>query len=174
MNLLHADAGGLRTRLEQPGIGNAGHEFAKTVVIEDMDEFGNEDAGFAGARAHGELVAKVAEGGEAHAGTAGTLAGDTEIAETARRAAPRPLRCARRLRRAHSASRDRASSLFRGARRGIFRLPARCAGLRACRYPARCAGGAPRLLLSRNGGSHAGSTRRTARARRFFQKCANA
>src|SRR5260370_184598 len=37
---------------------------------------------------------------------------DTEIAETDQRAAPRLLRCAPRLRRARSASRSRASSLF--------------------------------------------------------------
>src|SRR5260370_13103615 len=70
MNLLHANAGGWRARLEHPGVGNAGHEFAKMIVIEDMDEFGDEDAGFAGAGAHGELVAKIADGREAHAGNA--------------------------------------------------------------------------------------------------------
>src|SRR5437667_3764060 len=74
MNLLHADAGGLRTRLEQPRVGNAGHEFAKTAVIEDVDEFGDEDAGFTGAGAHGQLISKVAHGGEAHAGNAEMLA----------------------------------------------------------------------------------------------------
>src|SRR5438309_9599605 len=74
MNLLHADAGGLRTRLEQPRVGNAGHEFAKTVVIEDVDEFGDEDAGFAGAGAHVQLVSKVADSGEPHAGNAEMLA----------------------------------------------------------------------------------------------------
>src|SRR5258707_2385267 len=74
MNLLHANAAGLRTRLEQPGIGNAGHEFAELVVIEDVDEFGDEDAGFAGAGAHGQLVTKVANGGEAHARNAEMLA----------------------------------------------------------------------------------------------------
>src|SRR5438309_5848753 len=74
MNLLHADAGGLRTRLEQPRVGNAGHELAKTVVIEDVDEFGDEDAGFAGAGAHGQLVSKVADSGEPHAGNAEMLA----------------------------------------------------------------------------------------------------
>src|SRR5438477_5616179 len=74
MNLLHANAGSLRTRLEQPGIGNAGHEFAKTVVIEDVDEFGDEDASFAGTGAHGQLVAKVADGGETHTGNAEMLA----------------------------------------------------------------------------------------------------
>src|SRR5207249_5557685 len=78
MNLLHADAGGLRARLEQPRVGNAGHEFAKTVVIEDVDKFGDEDAGFAGTGAHGQLVAKVADGGEAHAGNAEVLAKRSE------------------------------------------------------------------------------------------------
>src|SRR5216683_6417232 len=74
MNLLHANAGGLRTRLEQPRVGNAGHEFAKMIVIEDVDEFGDEDAGFAGSGAHGQLVAKVADGGKAHAGNTEMLA----------------------------------------------------------------------------------------------------
>jgi len=74
MNLLHAYAGGLRAGLEQPGVGNAGNEFAKIVVIEDVNEFGHEDAGFAGAGAHGQLVAKIADGGETHAGNAEMLA----------------------------------------------------------------------------------------------------
>src|SRR5712671_7082579 len=74
INFLHADAGGLRARLEQPGVGYAGHEFAELVVIEDVDEFGDEDAGFTGAGAHGQLVAKVADSGEAHAGDAEMLA----------------------------------------------------------------------------------------------------
>src|SRR5438094_7323951 len=63
---------------------------------------------------------------------------DTEIAETARRAAPRPPRCARRLPHAHSASRARASSLFRRASRGIFRIGARSAGLHPCRFLPSC------------------------------------
>src|SRR5229473_3771340 len=79
MNLLHANAGGLGTRLEQPGVGNPGHELAKMVVIEDVDEFGDEDAGFAGAGAHGQLVAKVADGGEAHAGNAEMFAEGGDI-----------------------------------------------------------------------------------------------
>src|SRR5713226_7068827 len=79
MNLLHANAGGLRTRLEQPGVGNPGHEFAKMIVIEDVDEFGDEDAGFAGTGAHGQLVAKIADGGEAHAGNAEMLAEGGDI-----------------------------------------------------------------------------------------------
>src|ERR1700687_4194207 len=68
MNLLHANAGGLRTRLEQPGVGNPGHEFAKTVVVKNVDEFGDEDAFLSGSLAHGQLVAKIANGSEAHAG----------------------------------------------------------------------------------------------------------
>src|SRR6266480_2157544 len=79
MNLLHANAGGLRTRLEQPGVGNAGHEFAKTVVSENVDEFGDEDAGVPGAGAHGQLVAKIADGGETHAGNAEMLAEGGDI-----------------------------------------------------------------------------------------------
>src|SRR5712692_446364 len=79
MNLLHANAGGLRTRLEQPGVGSPGHEFAKMIVIEDVDEFGDEDAGFAGTSAHGQLVAKIPDGGEAHAGNAEMLAEGGDI-----------------------------------------------------------------------------------------------
>src|SRR5258708_2173714 len=288
MNLLHADAGGLRARFEQPGAGYAGREFAKIVVIENVDEFGDEDAGFAGARAHGQLVAKIADGGEARAGNAEMLAEggdifhvefierddavdgmgpgyvtygidqtlqgeifghgedfvdtferpigmaeffdsqeqddashrfagadeflalfvgtdaengerpalrhatpprnrgtgavptcssksfpecsihhlhsivgrsfgpnswngtgariiqrprarDTGIAETGRRAAPRPLRCAPRLQRPRNANRGRASSLFRAARRETSRLAEQCADLPACRRRARCA-----------------------------------
>src|SRR5260370_1995125 len=44
------------------------------IVIEDVDEFGDEDPGFAGASAHGQLVSEVANGGEAHAGNAEMLA----------------------------------------------------------------------------------------------------
>src|SRR5260370_41397832 len=79
MNLPHANAGGLRTGFEQPGAGYAGREFAKIVVIENVDEFGDEDAGFAGARAHGQLVAKIADGGAAHAGHAEMLAEGGDI-----------------------------------------------------------------------------------------------
>ncbi len=39
MNFFHANAGGLRAGLKQPGAGNPGHEFPKIIVIEDMDEF---------------------------------------------------------------------------------------------------------------------------------------
>src|SRR5260370_34161673 len=73
MNLLHANAGGLRTRLEQPGVGNPGHEFAKSIVVENVDEFGDEDAFLAGSLAHGQLVAKIADGSETHAGDAEML-----------------------------------------------------------------------------------------------------
>src|SRR2546428_12556989 len=79
MNLLHADPAGLRAGLEQPGVGNPGHEFAEIVVIEDVDEFGDEDASFAGPRAHGQLVAKIPDGGEAHAGNAEMLAEGGDI-----------------------------------------------------------------------------------------------
>src|SRR5882762_5168930 len=288
MNLFHADAGGLRAGLKQPGTGNPGHEFAKMIVVEQVDEFGDEDAFFPGPLAHRQLVAKIANGSEAHAGDTEMLAkggnilhvefiesrdsidglrpcsiahgvnqilqrklfrhgeyfvdtfewprcvakffggqqknaaadgfagadeflalfvgtdtengerpalqhstppGDQvtsariiqrprargiEIAETVRPVAPMPFRCAPRLRRARSASLSRASSLFREARHGTSQLPAPCAGLRVCRYPPRCADGARRLLSGQNGGWPAGSTRPTARARRFFQKSANA
>src|SRR5260370_7409003 len=73
MNLFHADTRSLRAGFEQPGTGNAGHEFPKTVVIEDVDEFGHEDARLAGPRTHGQLVAEVADGGETHAGNAEML-----------------------------------------------------------------------------------------------------
>src|SRR6202158_4223888 len=73
MNLLHADAGGLRAGLEQPGVGNARHEFAKIIVVENVDEFGDEDAFLSGSLAHGQLVAKIANGSEAHAGDAQML-----------------------------------------------------------------------------------------------------
>src|SRR5260370_17021438 len=79
MNLFDADAGGLRGGLEQPGVGYAGHKFAKLVVVEDVDEFGDEDAGFAGTGAHGQLVAKIADRGEAHAGNAEMLAEGGDI-----------------------------------------------------------------------------------------------
>src|SRR5713226_1592202 len=79
MNLFHANAGGLRTRLEQAVVGNAGHEFAKVFVIEDVDEFGHEDASFAGSSAHGQLVAEIPDGGEAHAGNAEMLAQGGDI-----------------------------------------------------------------------------------------------
>src|SRR5260370_10440609 len=245
MNLFHADTRSLRAGFEQPGTGNAGHEFPKTVVIEDVDEFGHEDARLAGPRTHGQLVGEVADGGETHAGNAEMLtqrrdifhiefierddaidgmgscgvtyginqilqwklfghgeyfidafegpggvakffdrqekntaaerlasadkfltlfvgtdaenserpflqhatppgnqvnrariiqrprARDTGIEETVRRAGPKPLHCAPRLRRAHSASRAPASTLFRQARRGTYPLPGRRAGLRA-------------------------------------------
>src|SRR5205823_2324644 len=48
MNFFHADAGRLRAWLEQPGTGNPGHEFANSVVVEQVDEFGDEDAFFPG------------------------------------------------------------------------------------------------------------------------------
>src|SRR5260370_38200383 len=70
MNLFRADATRLRAGFKQPGAGNAGHEFAEMIVIEDVNEFGNEDAGFASAGTHGQFVGKVANGGEPHAGNA--------------------------------------------------------------------------------------------------------
>src|SRR6266571_2962146 len=74
MNLFHADAGGLRARLEQPGTGDARHEFPERGVVENVDEFGHQDARFSGLRAHGQLVAKITDSGEAHAGDAEMLA----------------------------------------------------------------------------------------------------
>src|SRR5882762_2103107 len=266
MNLFHADAGGLRAGLEQPRTRNPRHEFAKIIVVENVDEFGDEDAFLSGSLAHGQLVAKIANGSEAHSGDAEMLteggdvlhvefierndaidglrpgniahgvkeilqrklfrhgedfvdtferpryvakffdgqekdtaaerfagsdellalfvrtnaengerpvlrhatppgsqvnrgriiqrprARDTGIAETVRRAAPKPLRCAPHHRRARSVSRGLAASLFRGARHGTSRRPARCADLRACRCPTRYAGGARRLPSGQNGG----------------------
>src|SRR6266481_4362556 len=74
MNLLHANARGLRTRLEQPWVGDPGHKFAKIIVVENVDEFGDENAFLSGSLAHGQLVAKIANGSEAHAGDAEMLA----------------------------------------------------------------------------------------------------
>src|SRR6266699_3102514 len=245
MNLFHANTGGLRAGFEQPGTGNAGHEFPKTVVIEDVDEFGHEDARLAGPRAHGQLVAKIADRGETHTGNAEMLAQRRDIlhvkfikrddaidgmgscrvtyginqilqwklfghgeyfidaferprcmakffdrqekntaaerlasadkfltlfvgtdaenserpflqhatppgnqvnrARIIQRPRARDTGIAETVRHARSASRAPASSLFREARRGTSPLPARCAGLRACRYPARCAGEVRRL-----------------------------
>src|SRR6266403_6305351 len=73
MNLFHADAGGLRAGLEQPRTGNPRHEFAKIIVVENVDEFGDEDAFLSCSLAHGQLVAKISNGGEAHAGDAQML-----------------------------------------------------------------------------------------------------
>src|SRR6267154_3283968 len=61
VDFLHADAGGLRAGLEQPGRGNAGHEFTNGVVVEDGNEFGNEDAGFLRARTHGQFVSEISD-----------------------------------------------------------------------------------------------------------------
>src|SRR2546425_11877459 len=74
LNLLHANAGGLRARLEKPGTGHAAHEFAETVIIQNVHEFGHKNAGFARAGAHGQLVPKVADRGQTHAGNAEMLA----------------------------------------------------------------------------------------------------
>src|ERR1700741_4238537 len=79
MNLLHADAGGLRAGLEQPGTGNPGHEFAKFIVVENVEKFGDEDAFLAGPCAHSQLVAKVANGSESHAGNTEMLAEGGDI-----------------------------------------------------------------------------------------------
>src|SRR5260370_4622653 len=79
MSLFQADAGRLRAVFEQAGAGYAGREVAESVVIESGEECGYEDAGFAGARAHGQLGAKIAEGGEAHAGNAEMLAEGGDI-----------------------------------------------------------------------------------------------
>src|SRR5882762_1195754 len=79
VDFLHADAGGLRSGLEQPGRGNAGHEFTNSVVVENGNEFGNEDAGFLRARTHGQFVSEIADGGETHAGDAEVLAESGDI-----------------------------------------------------------------------------------------------
>ncbi len=73
INLFHADARGLRAGLEQPGTRNPGHEFAKVIVIENVDEVGDKDTCLFGLRAHGQLVAKMANGSESHAGEAEML-----------------------------------------------------------------------------------------------------
>ena len=64
LDFLHANAGSLGARLEQPRPRNALHEFAQVVVIQDRAEFGNADARFAGLHAHSQLVAKIAHRGE--------------------------------------------------------------------------------------------------------------
>ena len=52
---------------------------AEIIVIEDVREFGREDADFLGAGAHGELVAEIADRGKAHAGDAHVLAQRRDI-----------------------------------------------------------------------------------------------
>jgi len=79
MDFLHADAGGLRAGLEQPRGGNAGREITNCVVVEDGNEFGDEDAGFLRARTHGQFVSEIPDGGEAHAGDAEVLAEGGDI-----------------------------------------------------------------------------------------------
>src|SRR5260370_6285141 len=64
MNLFHADAGGLRAWLEQPRTGNPGPEFAKMIVVENVDEFGDEDAFFPGPPATRQRVTKITNGSE--------------------------------------------------------------------------------------------------------------
>jgi hypothetical protein len=70
VNLFHADAGGLRARLEQPRGGDAGHELAQGVVIENGNEVWDGDACFFCPGAHGEFVSEITDGGQAHAGDA--------------------------------------------------------------------------------------------------------
>ena len=65
--------------LSSHGPGHVGHEMAEIVVIEDVREFRRGDADFLGAGAHGELVAEIADGGEAHAGDAHVLAERRDI-----------------------------------------------------------------------------------------------
>ncbi len=72
---------------------------------------------------------------------------DTRIAKMGRRARPRRLRCARRLRLAGNEGPCRAASRFAEGCREILRHRERCAGLPACRCRARCAGGV-RMLES--------------------------
>ena len=54
--------------LSSQGAGNAAHELAQVVVIEDVNEFGDQDAIFSRLGTHGQLVSKVANGGQADAG----------------------------------------------------------------------------------------------------------
>src|SRR5207253_9297579 len=68
-----------RRSSDLPGTGNPGHEFANSVVVEQVDEFGDEDAFFPGPLAHSQLVAKIANGSEAHAGDAEMLAKGGDI-----------------------------------------------------------------------------------------------
>ena len=68
LDFFHADARGLGARLEEPGAGDASHELAQVLVIEDVLEFGDEDAALAGFGAHGELIPEIADGAEADSG----------------------------------------------------------------------------------------------------------
>src|SRR5215470_4228447 len=67
MNFLHSDAGSLRARLEQPRRGNTRHKFANFVVVQDVHELWNQYAFLLGSGAHGQLVAEIANGRQAHA-----------------------------------------------------------------------------------------------------------
>ena len=74
VDFLHADAGGLRAGLQQPRRFHARHEILQAGVIEHVDKFRDVDAFFFRTPAHGQLVAEMAHGGEAHAGDAEVFA----------------------------------------------------------------------------------------------------
>src|SRR5271170_4619506 len=74
VNFLHADAGSLRARLQQPRRIHARHEFLQAGVVQHVNKFRNVDARFFRAPAHRQLVAEMPHRGEAHAGNAQVFA----------------------------------------------------------------------------------------------------
>src|SRR6204780_2358743 len=74
MNFLHADARSLRAGLQEPRRIHARHKFLQSGVIEHVNKFRDVDAVLFRAAAHGQLVSKMAHGGEAHAGNAQVFA----------------------------------------------------------------------------------------------------
>src|SRR6516164_2139077 len=79
LNLLHADARRLRTRLQQPRTRYVPHELAQVLIIEDMDELRHEHADFLGPCAHSQLVAKVPNRGQPNARQAQVFADRCDI-----------------------------------------------------------------------------------------------
>src|ERR1700689_1515312 len=67
MDFLHANAGRLRPRLQQPGRLHASHKTFEVVVIQDVNKFRDEEARFPGPAAHGKFVAEITQSREAHA-----------------------------------------------------------------------------------------------------------
>src|SRR5450631_110887 len=74
LNFLHTDSRCLGTRLQEPGRFDTRHKIVESFMIEDVNKFGNGNARFLRAAAHGKLVAKVANGRETHPGDTQMLA----------------------------------------------------------------------------------------------------